>query len=211
MTHLPPDSSAPQPHCHRASKPAALVCHRPATSGSAGRTLPPCSTEQQTQALIRQPPGFQAEARPMSLATRPRRSRGGAGRWRRRGHKATVWRCRRVVMDVELGADLIAVGVVDLLEDPHRPGPGLAGRGKIARAAVDVAEAVERVGLVETVGELPGEADGPLEACDGLPEVTAMVVGVAETVPGGTLPAPFPYRLHHGQGPFATGDGLLIV
>ena len=114
-------------------------------------------------------------------------------------------------MDAELGADLIAVGVVDLLEDPHRPGPGLAGRGKIARAAVDVAEAAERVGLVEPVGELPGEPDGPFVARDGLPEVTAMVVDVAEAVPGGTLRAPFPHRLRHGQGLFAIGDGLLIV
>lgn len=92
-------------------------------------------------------------------------------------------------MNAELGADLIAAGVVDLLEDPQGPAPGRAGCGGIAGAEVDVAEVVKCVGLVETVA-VPGEVKGPFVACDGFPEVTAMVMDVAEAVPDGTLPAP---------------------
>ena len=45
----------------------------------------------------------------------------------------------------------VAVGMVDLVEDPQRTGPGPAGGLGVARAALDVAQTVERVGLVETV------------------------------------------------------------
>src|SRR5215469_2077820 len=113
-------------------------------------------------------------------------------------------------MDAELGADLIAVGVVDLIEDPQSPAPCLTGRGGIAGAEVDVAKAVKCVGLVETVA-VPEEVNGPFVAGDGLPEVTAMVMDVAEAVPDGTLPARFLHPPHHGQGPFAIGDGLVVV
>src|SRR5215469_14859665 len=113
-------------------------------------------------------------------------------------------------MDAELGADLIAVGVVDLIEDPQSPAPCLTGRGEIAGAEVDVAKAVKCVGLVETVA-VPEEVNGPFVARDGLPEVTAMVMDVAEAVPDGTIPVPFPHLPHHGQGSFAVGDGLVVV
>ena len=43
------------------------------------------------------------------------------------GGKLTGGRCR-VVVDAELGADPVAVGVVDLIEDPQGLGPGPAGR-----------------------------------------------------------------------------------
>src|SRR5579859_1111673 len=96
----------------------------------------------------------------------------------RHGHKTAAARCRSAVMDAELGADLIVVGVVDLLEDPQSLGPGPAGRGEIASAAVGVAEAVERVGLVGPVGILPGEVKGALVAGDGLRVVAELVVDV---------------------------------
>ena len=112
------------------------------------------------------------------------------------GHLNPVsWRCRRVVMGAEFGADLIAVGVVDLLEDPLGLGPGLAGRGGIAGAEVNIAEAVKGVGLVETVA-VSGEVKGLFVACDGLLEVAAMVMDVAQAVPDGTLHAPFPHLPH---------------
>ena len=45
----------------------------------------------------------------------------------RLGDKLAGGRCR-VVVDAELGADPVAVGVVDLIEDPQGLGPGPAGR-----------------------------------------------------------------------------------
>jgi hypothetical protein len=76
---------------------------------------------------------------------------------------------------------------------------------------VDVAEAAERIGLIEPVGELPGQGDGPLVARDGLPVVTALVMGVAEAVPDGPLPVPFAQVPHLGEGAFAVADGLVVV
>jgi hypothetical protein len=85
----------------------------------------------------------------------------------------------------ELGADLVAVGVVDLAEDPQGFAPGPVGGRGVARAVVDVTEAAERIGLVEPVGEVTGQRDGPLVACDRFGVVATLMVGVAEAVPDG--------------------------
>src|SRR5579871_1492755 len=111
----------------------------------------------------------------------------------------------------ELGADLVAVGVVDLAEDPQRLPPRRVGSPGVARAVVHVAEAAERVGLVEPVGEIAGQRDGPLVARDGFVVVTALMMGVAEAVPDGPLPAPVAQLPHRGQGAFAIADGLVVV
>src|SRR5262249_4549413 len=96
----------------------------------------------------------------------------------------------------ELGADLFAVGMLDLVEDRHRLPPRPAGGPDVTGAVVDVAEAGERIGLVEPVGEVTGERDGPLVAHDGLVVVAPLVMGVAEAVPDGALPVPFPHLPH---------------
>ena len=68
---------------------------------------------------------------------------------------------------MQLGPDLIAVGMVDLVEDAQGPGPDGASRGGVARAAVGLAEVIERVGLVEPVPQLPVQVNGPRIARDG--------------------------------------------
>jgi len=55
----------------------------------------------------------------------------------------------------ELGADPVAVGVVELLERAQRLGPGPAGRVQVSRAAVHVAEMIEGDRFVVPVGQLP--------------------------------------------------------
>src|SRR5947209_2390299 len=49
---------------------------------------------------------------------------------------------------VELGADLVAVGMVDLAEDAEGFAPRPTGGPGVAGAVVDVTEAAERIGLV---------------------------------------------------------------
>jgi hypothetical protein len=110
-------------------------------------------------------------------------------------------------MAAELGTDLIAVGVVDRVEDPQGLGPGPAGRGGIARAAIHVAEAAERVSLAETVGELPGQVDGPLVARDGLRVAADLVMDVAKAVPGALFPVAFSKALDPGQSLLTVGEG----
>src|SRR5262249_61015605 len=111
----------------------------------------------------------------------------------------------------ELGADLFAVGMLDLVEDRHRLPPRPAGGPDVTGAVVDVAEAGEGIGLVEPVGEVTGERDGPLVAHDGLVVVAPLVMGAAEAVPDGALPVPFPHLPHGGQGAFVVADGLFVV
>ena len=68
----------------------------------------------------------------------------------------------------ELGAHLVAVRVVHLVEDLQGVRPRAARRPGVTGAVVDIAEAVERVGLVKPVGELPRQVNGALVALDGL-------------------------------------------
>ena len=103
----------------------------------------------------------------------------------------------------ELGTDLVAVGMVDLLEDAQRQRPRPAGRTDVARAAVDVAEVVQRDGLVVAVGALPAQLDRPLVAGDGLLVVAQLVMDVAKAVPDRLLGAGLPQLLHPRQCPLA--------
>src|SRR5215472_3412244 len=79
---------------------------------------------------------------------------------RRMGYWLTA--CQGCLPDgrAELGADLVAVGVVDLFEDPQGLGPGPAGRGKIARAVVHIPEIDERFGLVVPIRKLAAVLEG---------------------------------------------------
>src|SRR5712691_5082171 len=98
----------------------------------------------------------------------------------------------------ELGAYLVAVGMVDLAEDAQGFAPRPAGGPGVAGAVVDIAEAAERVGLVEPVGEVTGQRDGPFVARDRLPVVAPLMMGIAEAVPHGPLPVPFSQLPHGG-------------
>ena len=55
----------------------------------------------------------------------------------------------------ELGADPVAVGVVELLERAQGLGPGPAGGVQVWCAAVGVAEMIEGDRFVVPVGQLP--------------------------------------------------------
>jgi hypothetical protein len=82
--------------------------------------------------------------------------------------------------DLPFGAHLVAVRMVDLVVDAQRGRPGLLGGGRVTRTELDITEMVQRVGLVEAVGELAVEADGLLVARDRLLVVAELMVDVAE-------------------------------
>src|SRR6185437_16921653 len=101
--------------------------------------------------------------------------------------------------------------MVELVVDAQRGQPGLLGGGCVTCTELDIAEMVQRVGLVETVGELPVEADGPLVARDRLLVVAELMVDVAEAVPGSGLPVALAQLLDRVQRLLAVGDGVLVV
>src|SRR5215469_18187098 len=106
----------------------------------------------------------------------------------------------------ELGADRAAVGVLDLIEDAQRVRPRAAGGGVVARAVVDIAEAVKGLGLAVAVGEFAVEINGPLVAREGLAEVAGLVANIAEAVPDGRLPVARPKLLDRGKRPLAVAE-----
>ena len=101
--------------------------------------------------------------------------------------------------------------MADLVEDMQRAGPGQVGGLVVARAVLDVAEAVERVGLVEPISQFPPEIDGPLITRDGLLVVAEPVMDEAQAVPGGGFPVALSHLADNGQGPLTVGEGLLVL
>src|SRR5215813_3935414 len=83
----------------------------------------------------------------------------------------------------EFGADLLGVGVVELVEDGQGLLPGVAGGLGVAGGVVGVAEVGEEFGFVVAVAEAPDQVKGVLVADEGLGVVAKVVVGVAEAVP----------------------------
>jgi DNA-binding CsgD family transcriptional regulator/tetratricopeptide (TPR) repeat protein len=160
-------------------------------------------------------PGDRGEHGETGALQRGLRARGfglpAASGQRRSSHIATAGRCRRVALDAEFGADRVAVGVADLVEDPQGLCPCPAGGGGVARAAVHVAEAVEGVGLVVAVRAFPVQVEGPLIAGDGLLVVAKLLVDVAKAVPGRGFPVALSQFAGCGQRLFAVGKGLLVV
>src|SRR5215831_19489885 len=82
----------------------------------------------------------------------------------------------------ELGADLVGVGVVEVVQDRERFLPGRAGLVWVPSGVLGVAEMAERLGLAPAVVGHPVTAEGPLIAGGGFGIVAEVVVGVAETV-----------------------------
>lgn len=98
--------------------------------------------------------------------------------------------------------------MADLVEDAQRTGPGPVGCLVVAGAVLDVAQTVERVGLVETISQFPPEIDRPLITRNGLLVVAEPVMDETQAVPGGGFPVGLPHLADDGQG--AVGEGLLV-
>jgi hypothetical protein len=101
--------------------------------------------------------------------------------------------------------------VVELVEDAQGMGPGPAGGRGVTGAELNVAEVIERVGLVEAVREFPVEVDGSLVAPDGSLVLAELVMDVAETVPGGGLPVAVARLPDSVQCLLTARDGLLVI
>ncbi len=102
--------------------------------------------------------------------------------------------------------------MIDLTEYAQGLFPGLPGSALLARAVLDIAEMIERDGLVVPVGAFPAQVNSPLIAGDGLGVVAEVLMDVAEAVPGGdVVPAAFAERPDPGQGLLAVGEGLGVV
>src|SRR6266511_2326518 len=112
---------------------------------------------------------------------------------------------------VELGADLVGVGVVDLFEDGQCSLPRVASRVDLAGGLVRLAEAGQRAGLVVAVAEVPVRDQGLLVVLGGLGVVPEVVVGVAEAVPRVGLPVAVAARRPCREGLLAVGQRLLVV
>src|SRR5882762_5593142 len=87
----------------------------------------------------------------------------------------------------KFGADLVGLGMVELIEDFQGLAPCFAGGAGVARGMVGVAEAGEGVGFEIGVAEVAGQVDGVLVAAGGLLVVGKATVDVAEAVPGAGL------------------------
>ena len=88
----------------------------------------------------------------------------------------------RLGQGLEFVADLLGVGVPQILEDGLGLFPGVAGGVEVAGGVVRVAEASEGGGCAVALPG-PAEQDECLEvALDGLPVVAEVVVGVAQAV-----------------------------
>src|SRR5262249_13998533 len=111
----------------------------------------------------------------------------------------------------ELGADAAGVGVTDLLEDPQRRRPGLAGGTGVARAEIDIPEAGEGPGLVVAVTQSAEQAASTLVADRGLRVVGQPVEGAAQAVPGAGLSFAQAQLLHQLQCLLAGRHGLLVL
>lgn len=84
----------------------------------------------------------------------------------------------RLVQAVELRADLVSGGLVELVKDVPSELPGLASGVGIVDGAVDGAEVGKGAGFRVAIAEPPEQFKGPLVAGDGLRMVAAVVVDV---------------------------------
>jgi hypothetical protein len=83
--------------------------------------------------------------------------------------------------------------MIDLAEYAQGMFPGVPGSGALARTVVDIAQVIERDGLVVPVGTSPAQVNRPLIAGDRLLMVAEVLMDVAEAVPGGeVVPAASP-------------------
>ena len=112
---------------------------------------------------------------------------------------------------MELGADDIGIGMVEVAEDGQGLLPGVARGGEVAGFVMGVAEVGEHVGLEVAVAEVPDQGEGPVVAGNGLRVVAEVMVGVAEAVPGGGLPVAVVEVLVQGEDLLACGEGPPVV
>src|SRR5215470_15760424 len=111
----------------------------------------------------------------------------------------------------EFGAELVGVGVVEVVEDGEGLVPGVVGGVVVAGGAVGVADADEGGGFVVAVAEVAAQGECVVVAGEGLGVVAEVVVGVAEAVPGVGLPVAVAEFLVQGEGVLAGGEGLVVV
>ena len=121
-----------------------------------------------------------------------------------------VWG-RVTVCGCELGADLVGVGMLQVVKDGERLLPGLPGLRQLARGVAGVAEVGEGVRFIEAVAGFPVQAERALVAGGGFGEVAQMVLGVSQAVPDISLePAVADFRAQ-GECLAAERAGLLVV
>ena len=82
----------------------------------------------------------------------------------------------------ELGADLIGVGVLQVLEDRHRLLPGLPGLRQFAGQVAGVADSGESAGFAEPVAAFPEQGESTLVAVGGFGAVPQMELGAPEAI-----------------------------
>jgi hypothetical protein len=112
---------------------------------------------------------------------------------------------------VELDADLVGVGVVELLEDGQGLLPRGAGWVRVAGGVVGVTDVGEHLGFGAAIAEFPTEVEGVLVAGDGLRVVAKAVMGLAEDVPRGRLIGVVAAELlEEGEDLLVGGDGVLV-
>lgn len=81
----------------------------------------------------------------------------------------------RVAVFLQLGADLVRVGVGEFVEDLQGVLPGVAGGLRVAGGVISVAKVGESAGFAITVAEILKQAEGALIAGDGLGMVAEVV------------------------------------
>jgi hypothetical protein len=111
----------------------------------------------------------------------------------------------------KLGADLVGVGVLDVLEDGQRLLPSLPSLRQLGGSMMGVTEVGERVRFIEAVSGFPEDTDRAMVAGGGFGGVAQMVLGVSQAVPDLSLePAVADFRAQ-GECLAAERAGLLVV
>src|SRR5215831_114001 len=87
----------------------------------------------------------------------------------------------------ELVADLLGVGVAEVVQDDERFFPGRSRLPGVPGGVPGIPDAVERLGLAPSVAHLTVQVEGALVASGRLGMVTEVMVGIAQAVPGGCL------------------------
>src|SRR3954470_10494192 len=101
--------------------------------------------------------------------------------------------------------------MVQVVEDGHGPPPGSAGIAGLARRGEGIAEPHESVGFVPPVAQIAPPVDGVLITLRVIGVPTAMVIGVAETVPRLRQAIPVADLAVRRERPLAVFDGPLRV
>jgi hypothetical protein len=92
-----------------------------------------------------------------------------------------------VVCAGELGADLVGLGELKVLEDAQRLLPGLPSLAQLAGGVAVVAEVGKGIRFIDAVAGFPENAERAPVAGGGFGKVTQMVLGVPQAVPGCSL------------------------